>query len=247
MPDSTQELCERGQALLMATDYLAAEDLLRRAETLALAAGDFDALSRLYMPLQEARRQRRLLCAEGAAALNLAQTGPEDPLDPAAILATHSRGQLLVAGWGSLQPAIEVRRLARERKVYVETFLAAVYPIGAARVVVLAPTEDVALPPVADQSIDQLFRRLPPHCLILPEADLPPRSAKGTSLTMRQAAAWWDQLHAPFLALARSTTEPALRIAAYRRTIDVDYACELAHQELSQAARRLDQSHREAR
>ena len=57
-----QQLCELGQQQLMATDYLRAEATLVQAEQLAIQTGDFDTLSRLYMPLQEARRQKRQRC-----------------------------------------------------------------------------------------------------------------------------------------------------------------------------------------
>src|SRR5277367_1099885 len=76
-----QGLCARGQELLMATDYLAAEAALVEAETLAFALADFDTLGRLYMPLQEARRQRRQRCGEGIVCLDLIARGPGDRLE----------------------------------------------------------------------------------------------------------------------------------------------------------------------
>ncbi len=51
--DSVEALCERGQAELMAMDYLAAGRTLARAERIAWADREWDLLSRLYMPLQE--------------------------------------------------------------------------------------------------------------------------------------------------------------------------------------------------
>jgi len=50
--------------------YLDAEKTLAAAEQLAWDAKDFDALSRLYMPLQEARRQIRQTCMDGVIRLN---------------------------------------------------------------------------------------------------------------------------------------------------------------------------------
>jgi hypothetical protein len=49
----------------------------------------------------------------------------------------------------------------------------------------------------------------------------------------------WERLHAPFLAQADMTHDPEQKIEAYRRTIAVDYACELAHQRLADVARAL--------
>src|SRR5437763_17138410 len=103
--DDLQSLCERGQELLIATDYLAAEDVLVRAEKLALDGEDFDTLSRLYMPLQEARRQRRQRCGEGVVKLDLVAEFHDHVLDAEQIVRDFPHGQLLVAGWGSVEPA----------------------------------------------------------------------------------------------------------------------------------------------
>src|SRR5438552_9028791 len=135
-----QERCELGQQQLMRMQYLDAEATLESAEREAWEARDFDTLARLYMPLQEARRQRRQRCGEGVVCLDLAVAAGQEIID------NFPHGQLLVAGWGTIQPAVEVRRLARERGLYVETFLGASYAIGAGRVVVIVPSEDVRLP-----------------------------------------------------------------------------------------------------
>jgi hypothetical protein len=243
-----QEMCERGQALLMETRYWEAEHTLAAAEEQAWTARDWDTLARLYMPLQEARRQRRQRCGEGVVCLDLLAEGPADEVTPAHVLANYPHGQLLVAGWGTIRPALAVRQLASARGLYVETFLAAAYPIGAARAVVIAPTEDVALPP-ADRpwSIDELLTKLPPHSIVLSENELPRGSRKGDTQTYAEVMAMWERLAAPFLAAADMTVDPVARIEAYRRTIRVDYACELAHQKLSDIAKDLDRQRREAR
>src|SRR5438105_454775 len=105
-PSNLQSLCEVGQERLMRMEYLAAEDSLAQAEQLALAARDFDTLARLYMPLQEARRQRRQRCGEGVVRLDLIANGPSDQPDPDRIIAEIPHGQLLIAGWGSIEPAL---------------------------------------------------------------------------------------------------------------------------------------------
>jgi hypothetical protein len=51
--------------------------------------------------------------------------------------------------------------------------------------------------------------------------------------------ALWERLHEPFLAEADAETEPVRQIEGYRLTTRVDYASELAHQKLSDAAHRL--------
>src|SRR6186713_2470944 len=127
-PAALQDLCETGQALLMETRYLEAERALVAAEHEAWAARDWDTLARLYMPLQEARRQRRQRCGEGVVALDLLAQGPDDRLDGRHVVENYPHGQLLVAGWGSIEPAIEARRCQAQHELFVETFLGAVYP-----------------------------------------------------------------------------------------------------------------------
>lgn len=240
------ELCEQGQQALGATRYWEAQRLLTRAESQAWDARDFDAIARLYMPLQEARRQRRQRCGEGIVALDLAAEGPADQVDPHHVLANYPHGQLLVAGWGSIQPALRVRELAEQNGLYVETFLAAVFPAGSAgRVVVIVPTEDVSLPPVGSHDdIDALIRKLPPHCIVLPESQLPQGMRRGTAQTFSHVMELWEALHRPFMAAADMQVDPFARMEAYRRVIRVDYACELAHQKLSDVARDMDRARR---
>jgi hypothetical protein len=243
-----QEMCERGQGLLMETRYWEAERVLADAERQAWDARDWDTLARLYMPLQEARRQRRQRCGEGVIALDLLAEGPADQVDPAHVLANYPHGQLLVAGWGSIEPAVRVREIAAAEGLYVETFLAAAYPIGAGKAVAIVPTEEVALPP-ADRpwSIDELVRKLPAHAIVMAENELPRGSRKGTTQTYAEVMSMWERLAAPFLGAADATVEAVAKIEGYRRTIRVDYACELAHQRLSDVAHRLDRERRAAR
>ncbi len=233
-----QSRCAEGQRLLGETQYLRAERVLRKAEREAYAAGDFDTLARLYMPLQEARRQRRLMCAEGIVHLGLWADGPRDRVEAGHVLDNYSKGQLLVAGWGSIQPAVEVRRLADERGLHVETFLGAVYPIsGGGRVVVIAPTADVRLPDATVRSRGELAALFLEGCLLFDELNLPRDARAGSAETFAEVAGLWERLHSPFLEAADAETDVARRIAGYRRTLEVDYACELAHQRLSDAAR----------
>lgn len=241
---SLQELCEQGQQLLLATDYLAAEKVLAHAELLAWNARDWDTLSRVYMPLQEARRQRRQRCGEGVVKLDLLCTSSGREPDVQQIASTYSQGQLLVAGFASIEPAVSVRRLASERGLYLETFLGAVYPVGDSFVVAIVPTADVALPPADGRSIDRLLLTLPPFSIVLSENEITRGERRGDDSTYAQTMSLWERLHAPFLAAAEQAAEPVRKMAAFRRVIEVDYACELAHQHLSQTARKLLQQRR---
>lgn len=237
-----QELCEIGQRQLMSMDYLSAEATLVLAESRALASGDFDTLSRLYMPLQESRRQKRQRCGEGVVCLDLIAAGPEDRVDGNRVVENYSHGQLLVAGWGTIEPALKVRELQARHKLYLETFLAAVYPVGAGRAVAIIPLPEAKLPQPTPRSIDELIKLLPAHSIVLSESELPAGIQRGTSQTFAQVMALWERLHSPFLAAADACTDATRRIEGYRKTIRVDYACELAHQRLSGTARKLSRN-----
>jgi hypothetical protein len=238
--DELQSLCERGQRELMEMDYLRAEQTLVRAERLAWAAQDWDALARLYMPLQETRRQRRQRCGEGIVCLDLLATGPTDQIDPRHVAENYPHGQLLVTGWATIAPAVGLRKLQAERGLFVETFLAAVYPLREGQVVAIIPLADAKLPqPQENDSRDRLADRLPPHTLLLDPAELPAGARRGTDQTYGQVMDLWERLAAPFLAEADRQSDPLQKMQAYRTAIEVDYACELAHQHLSDVAREM--------
>ncbi len=223
----------------MRMEYLSAEETLVRAESMAFAQRDFDTLGRLYMPLQEARRQRRQRCGEGVVCLDLIAHDANDLMDGTHVVQNYPHGQLLVAGWGSIEPAMKVRELQRQHGLYVETFLAAAYPVGGARAIALIPTEGITLPDPTPRSIDELIRLLPLHAIVYHENELPVGAQKGTWQTYAHVMSIWERLHAPFLAQADMMHEPMQKIEAYRKTIAVDYACELAHQKLADVARRI--------
>jgi hypothetical protein len=218
--DRIQELCAFGQEQLSRMEYLGAEKTLGAAEELAWDARDWDSLGRLYMPLQESRRQRRQQCGEGMIRLDFIAEGPTERLNGKEIVQTVRQGQILVAGWGSIQPAVEARRAQKELGLYVDVFLAAAYPTDQGRMVVIVPGEDAMLPAT-------------PSRIEISDVEL-----AGVK-TYEGVMEIWERLHAPYLAAADGTVEPVVRMEAYRRTIGVDYACELAHQRLADVARGL--------
>ncbi len=237
--DALQELCDVGQQRLMAMDYLAAERALVDAEELALARDDLDTLGRLYYPLQEARRQHRQLCGEGIVRLDVWADDPGDHLDPEAIVKKYPQGQLLVAGWADLSPAVEVRRLARERGLYLETFLGAVYPgPNGKRLVAICPFADQPLPPADTAWTDDrpLVSALPDRCLMFGQDQLPHGKKQGDAETFAATMGLWERLAQPHLDAANAMQSAPDRIAGFRRTIEVDSACEKAHQWLATTA-----------
>ena len=240
--DDLQARCELGQQQLMRTEYLEAEATLASAEAEAWQRRDFDTLSRVYMPLQEARRQIRQRCGEGKIELRLiALPEPEEPLDAMVIVDRIPHGQLLVAGMATIEPALQVRRLQKERKLYLETLLGAAYPIaGGGDVVAVVPLPDVRLPDAQPRPIDELIRLLPPHSIILTPDDVLPDERQSYAHVM----SLWERLHKPFLAAADMQVDPIQKIEAYRKTQRVDYGCELAHQKASDVARELARAQR---
>ena len=240
-----QQQCELGQRQLMETAYLDAIATLSAAEEIAWSAGDYDTLSRLYMPLQEAHRQARQRCGEGTVRMDLIAADADAIIDADQILGGISHGQLLVGGWGSIEPALHVRRLAAERRLYVETFLSAVYPlVGGARVVIVVPVQEARLPVAQPRAIDALLQLLPPHCLVFSPDELPAGSAVGGDRTYAGVMAMWERLHAPFLAAADIEADPVRRMESYRKVLRVDSACELAHQKLADVAHAMKRTGR---
>jgi hypothetical protein len=237
--EQLQAECERGQAQLMEMAYLQAEKTLADAERNAWANRDWDALSRLYMPLQEARRQRRQRAGEGIVCLDLLAEGPGDTIDPRHVVQNFSHGQLLVGGWATIEPALKVRELAAGHELFLDTFLAASFPTEAGRVAVIVPLPEIRLPEPIDRTIDQLQKSLPPGSLIFLDKELPRGSRSGTWKTYGEVMAIWERLHTPFLAAADAQTDPIAKMEGYRTAIRVDYACELAHQKLSDVARSM--------
>lgn len=235
-----QERCARGQELLQRQGYIEAEKELKLAEREATARHDWDSLSRLYMPLQEARRQRRLRCGEGEVCLDLLATGPDDLIQGQQIIDNYPHGQLLVAGWASIEPALEVRRLQPKYDLYVEVLLGAVYPLtGGKTVVAIVPDGREVLPDARPRSVDALRELLPKGSLIIPAGELPTGSRRGNAASFGRIEAMWERLHRPYLTVADAMEDPLRRIEAYRHVIEIDYACELAHQNLAGAARGL--------
>jgi hypothetical protein len=218
-----QELCEQGQSELVATRYLEAVEILGRAEHLAWEARSFDTLARLYLPLQEARRQIRQRCGEGAVLMHLFPSNANESIDPQQVLKETPHGQLLAGGWESIAPALEIRRLAKEQKLYVETFLGSVQADPNGQPI-------IRIVPVAEWTGE---------CVILKPGELPADSAIGTAETFAAVMAIWEQLHAPFLTAAEKEPDRVRRMEAYRFTLRVDPACELAHQFLAEIAREL--------
>ncbi len=63
-PHPIDELMERASLALARTDYFGAERTCLRAIARAVAASDWERAARMCLPLQEARRQKRMLAID---------------------------------------------------------------------------------------------------------------------------------------------------------------------------------------
>lgn len=110
---------ERAGGMLLAMDYLGCEALCMQALGLARAAGDFDRYSRILLPLQESRRQRRQAAVDaGIHVISGARMEPAQILDP------NPTGCLMLTS-PPYTPVDEqaLRQLARQRGLMVEVLL----------------------------------------------------------------------------------------------------------------------------
>jgi hypothetical protein len=138
-----------------------------------------------------------------------------------------------------MAPAIKVRELAAGHGLFLDTFLAASFPTETGPVTAIIPLPETRLPEPIVRPMDELQKLLPAFGLILRDGELPQGSQAGTWKTYGQVMALWERLHTPFLAAADAQADPIQKMEGYRTAIRVDYACELAHQKLSDVARSL--------
>lgn len=115
--DATME--EAGAALAQ-MDYLTCETLCLQALAASREQKNWAAYGRILMPLQETRRQRRMIAADGTIRLGTAslEGSPEhwlDQCDTGAIVVTHPHDAKLAA---------KLATAARQRRQYVEVLFA---------------------------------------------------------------------------------------------------------------------------
>ncbi len=75
-------LMDDASAALAKTDYFTCERLASKALASAFQVRDFERMARIVLPLQESRRQKRLLAADTGRVFRLSEKAPEDePLE----------------------------------------------------------------------------------------------------------------------------------------------------------------------
>ncbi|MEQ9454216.1 MAG: hypothetical protein RLN76_06445 [Phycisphaeraceae bacterium] len=138
MINTTADIMEQASRALAERDYLTAEQHAEQALLDARQRESWDDYARILMPLQESRRQRRIIAAEGwlllgsesseAILKGLAEAGPEpgpkphaDPgSEPGKILAA----QIVLTAPIKPDDAERIWREARRRRLWVELLMA---------------------------------------------------------------------------------------------------------------------------
>lgn len=109
-PENTGQLMERASQALAQMDYLACEALCIEALHAARDGGDWTEYARILLPLQECRRQRRMIAAEGA--IRLGTTGldgkPLSDRGAACIVVTHPHTAEVADQWRAQHQYVEV-------------------------------------------------------------------------------------------------------------------------------------------
>ncbi|MFW6061023.1 MAG: hypothetical protein ACODAQ_12655, partial [Phycisphaeraceae bacterium] len=114
------DIMERASEALARMDYLTAESLCLEALQAARAAREWSYYARILLPLQEARRQRRMIAAEGVIRLGTARLSRPaddwlDSIDTGCLVVTHPH----TAG-----DARTVEQAARRQRRYIEVLFA---------------------------------------------------------------------------------------------------------------------------
>ncbi len=121
MRDDIDQIMERASQVLAGMDYLECEALCVQALALARQRRDWDYYARILLPLQESRRQRRIIAAAGVVRLGTSETPPDaaasllEKFDSGCIVLTHPLNAL---------DAAALQTEARTRRRHIEVLFA---------------------------------------------------------------------------------------------------------------------------
>lgn len=110
---------EKASRALADMDYLTCEALCLDALTEAKRADRYGYYARVLLPLQEARRQRRMIAAAGDIRLG---SGPG--FEPGKWLAGHNAGCIVLTHPHSAEDALAIHQRARQNKQFIEVLFA---------------------------------------------------------------------------------------------------------------------------
>ena len=228
------QLMRRASDELARMDYLACERTCRQALAAARLEGNFEDYARILLPLQEARRQRRLTAAEGV--IRLGSTSLEG--EPPQWLATLGAGCIMLSHPHGAEHARALLALARERQLHLEVLW------------VDSPADD-------DRWTVRSFDGPDVRC----EVDAPPRTWRDRWLKPGEVLGGQGEVELDpsgwFLAASESLGDTALehgkaardlptRLARLEACLQVVTDHELLHQALAETARRAARQLRSA-
>lgn len=120
MPAAINDIMEQASVSLVKMDYLTCEALCLEALGAARAQRDWPYYARILLPLQEARRQRRMIAAEGRLRLGTATlTGTTEDW-----LRAPNAGCIVVTQPHTADTARALDRAARDQRLHVEVLFA---------------------------------------------------------------------------------------------------------------------------
>jgi hypothetical protein len=111
---------ERASGALAAMDYLTCEALCLEALGMARQAGRYAYYARVLLPLQEARRQRRMISAAGEIQLG----SGDDGFEPKRWLTEHDAGCIVLTHPHTAEDALALDKQARSGLRFIEVLFA---------------------------------------------------------------------------------------------------------------------------
>jgi hypothetical protein len=118
--DKLDGIMDRASQALADIDYLACETLCMEALAEARKAKRFGYYARVLMPLQEARRQRRMIAAQGDVQIGTAESG----IDADGWLAEHQAGCIVLTHPLTAKDALALAERAHSEKKFIEVLFA---------------------------------------------------------------------------------------------------------------------------
>lgn len=228
MPAELDDIMEQASVALAKMEYLTCESLCINALAKARGAGSWVYYARILLPLQEARRQRRMIAADGVIRLGTATLTGQPP----DWLRDSRAGCIVVTHPHTANTAHALDTAARAQRLYVEVLFAdnaidaPTWTLRSFRGPRVAC--DVAAPP--REWLDRW---------IIPGGSAAPRGA-------RTPADWFidatEAIGDAALAQLPPTLSPSERLAALEACLDVVTDHEIIHQRLGDAARSMSLS-----
>lgn len=120
MPESLDNTMEEASVALARMDYLECEELCQRSLVTAFHASDWGYFASILLPLQEARRQRRMIAAEGVIRLGSVDVAESS----AAMLRRMPAGCIVLTHPHTSADAVMLVTLARQQRRHVEVLFA---------------------------------------------------------------------------------------------------------------------------